>query len=219
MKSYSKETGNVVVLTEYLDAGLSRKSYPGWIRIHFPKQYAENPKIASIKTRFECPGKDMLIAIQKTQAYNVSKEKRAVWLTAASKTLNTPIEIPLYSESNSKLAKELFHALNIAIDIKQNISGLSFPMRKHFRDLMESKIRTSCFNILNEIGLNLKEGYGYTIWMPLVEAQALFEKHNLNLYKSFENNNFASGGINPFITGSLIETWSVLFVLTNELWK
>ena len=226
MKSYSKETGNVVVLTEYLDAGLSRKSYPGWIRIHFPKQYAENPKIASIKTKFECSGKDMLIAIQKSQAYHVSKEKRAAWLTAASKTLNTPIEIPLYSEVNSKLAKNLFQALNISIDLHHNISGLNLETRTNFQQQMERRIQESCFSLLNDMGMNLPGFLEKQAYITEEFAAALFGRKGLFIRKSFDQNNFALNGITPFKsprsnddTGIYLETWAVLFVLVNELWK
>lgn len=221
MESYSKETGQVDVLTEYLAAGLDKKSYCAWVRTHFAKKFTENTLIASTKTKLYCSAKEMIIAIQNTKIHHSTKPKIMAWLTTANKQLNQPIELPLYSELNGEVTKNLFKALNLSINLYYNIGGYDYLIKKQIEVLLESKIQFTCVNILSQLGINLDDMFIKYSSVPEESAKELFSKYNLDLWKSLENNNFCVYGESPFYDkyNKKIKVWPVLFILAHELWK
>lgn len=221
MKTLEKSTGTVNVLAEYLDAGFSKKSYPAWIRHHFPDK---EPHLASIKTTFFVSPREMIRAIQNSQKYKVNAEKREAWLNQAYADLKVQYKLNFDSILESKMLKKLFNLFLLVEMRYNNINGMNYSTLKRIdRDISASKAMLF-EDILKEFGeISQLE---LPVWMSIKEIIRFFQTFNIevderSIYEQLRqlelcDNTWKGPGINNM--GDVFIN-DVYLLLIRKLWK
>lgn len=206
----------------YLEAGLSKKSYPAWIRMHFSKEIPDFPGIDSLKCgNFHVPLKRIygIIASMKLQQKN--KAKVIFWLSKTSKELNAPRELPLYSNLNNPLLKECYNFMMDFGKYHNNIHGMSHTVRTEQICDLSKRQKKLLENILNELGISLC----LPLHIEIKELEKLYDEYiGLPKNVSLMDILFRNGFVDSFYNGPLIKTnfadCRILYILIiRHLWK
>jgi hypothetical protein len=169
MNTLEKTTNTVNVFTEYICAGFSKKSYPAWVRHHFP---GKEPHLASIKTTFFVPPREMIKAIQNSQKYKVNAEKREAWLNQAYADLKVQYKLNFDSILESKMFKLCFNLITKIEALNSNIAGMSYSTRERAKidiDDDKGKLFEDVLKEFKNIDLDLP------IWVSIEEVIELFK--------------------------------------------
>ncbi len=153
MKTYVKETNSVNVLAEYLDAGFSKKSYPAWVRKHFPQIIGNSPENASSKFTFFVQPKLMIDAVQNSQKFKINLEKREKWLSEAYNDMSAQFSLNFEKTFDISIMKKAFGLIHMLITFMHNDSGMGYSAMELLKqDIVKTNI--SLFeSILGVIGV------------------------------------------------------------------
>lgn len=220
MKTFEKSTGTVNVLAEYLDAGFSKKSYPAWIRHHFPDK---EPHLASIKTTFFVSPREMIRAIQNSQKYKTNAVKRDTWLSQAYIDLDMQYKLNFDSVLNTTIFKMCFNIMRNMEKLSDNINGMAFSTRKLIEEIIKKDKRVLFENILMQF-----KGFDTTLpeWIDANESVNLCKHFGIEItvdkmIKEFRTLNLLDDGYNGPALNNVRECSinAVYLLIITKLWK
>ena len=204
----------------YIAAGFSKKSYPAWVRRYFNKELSEFPGVDSLKCgKFYVSLKRVYGIISSMEPNKKTRAKVNTWLSEASRKLNVPNELPLFSILSNPLFKECYGFMIDFGKYHNNIHGMSFTTRTNEMCDLAKRQKKLLENILLELGISLC----LPIRLDHTECKKLLEKHTGytgDFMKLLNFNGFVDDQFNgPLVTKHYIDSRILYLLIIRHLWK
>ena len=206
----------------YIAAGFSKKSYPAWVRRYFSKELPEFPGIDSLKSgNFYVPLRRVYAIIANITHLSKNKEKVMKWISEASKKLNEPNELPLFSVLNNPLFKECFGFMMDFGKYHNNINGMSYTAKEeHSRDLSKRQ-KVLLENMLNELGnsMCLQPKLSMPDFIDLYEHH-IGSLNGKNILDILFRNGFVDASHNgPLVKNGWVDSRILYILIIRHLWR
>jgi hypothetical protein len=206
----------------YITAGFSKKSYPAWVRRYFSKELPEFPGVDSLKCgNFYVSLKRVYGIISSMEPNKKTRTKVNTWLSEASRKLNAPNELPLFSVLNNPLFKECFGFMMDFGKYHNNINGMSYTAKEEQSRDLSKRQKVLFENMLNELGNSMC----LQSVLSMSDFIDLYEHHVGSLNgKSILDILFRKGFVDASYNGPLVKNgWidcRILYILIiRHLWR